>query len=296
MKFLFAINPVSGGVAKAGWEDGIRAYFSESVHEADLMQLTGEDDDVRLRERIEQLRPDCVVAVGGDGTVKLVAEQLLKTTTPLGILPAGSANGMARELSLPSRLEDCLDVIVNGQARPIDVIAINGNNICLHLSDIGLNARLVRYYQRNNWRGQLGYARGVIRVLLRKRLLTVQIRTEQQVLNRNAFMVVLANARMYGTGAIINPEGNVADGRFEVVVLRRISFWEFLKMFWRYRPFDSSKTEIFSATSVCIETRRKVYFQVDGEYMGRVARIDAEIQPGQLMVMLPQTADGGTVL
>lgn len=282
---------MSGGVAKTGWEEGIRAYFEDLPHTIELLHLTGKQDARKIHDGIAATLPDRVVAVGGDGTVKLVAEQVIPIDIPLGILPAGSANGMARELELPPRLEENLDVIVNGEERCVDVIALNNDNICLHLSDIGLNARLIRYYQQNNWRGKLGYARGVVRVLLRKKLLNVEIRTDDNVLRRQAFMVVLANARMYGTGAVINPEGDVTDGKFEVIILRQLSFWEFLKMFWRYRPFDKSKTEILSAKSVTIETRRKAYFQVDGEYYGRINKIEAEIRPGRLKIMLPQKAE-----
>jgi diacylglycerol kinase family enzyme len=89
------------------------------------------------------MKPDRVIAVGGDGTVQMAAKQLLGTDIPLGILPAGSANGMARELELPNTSEEALQVIVEGITRSADVIRINNTDICLHLSDIGLNAKLV---------------------------------------------------------------------------------------------------------------------------------------------------------
>ncbi len=290
MTFLFAINPASGGKDKSDWETAIETFFAGSGHTADLLRLTDEDDAGLIRERIDQLKPDRVVAVGGDGTVKLVAEQVLGTGTPMGILPAGSANGMARELTIPLTAEASLSVVVNGAVKPIDVICIGESDLCLHLSDIGMNAQLVKYYEQNNWRGKLGYARGVLRVLTRRKLLQVNITVGQETICRTAFMVVLANARLYGTGAVINPNGNLSDGIFEVVILRRLSVWELLKMFWQYEPFDPDKVEIIPATSIHIETRKKAYFQVDGEYRGRVSNIRAEIRAGQLQMLVP--ADG----
>ena len=287
LKLLFAINPVSGGKDKTDWEAGIRAYFDNQPHAVELLKLDGKNDEAALQHWIETWKPDRVVAVGGDGTVKLVAEQVLGTSMILGILPAGSANGMARELNLPLTLEENLDILVHGKEKSIDVIRINGDNICIHLSDIGLNAQLVKYYEENNLRGKLGYARGVLRVLLRKRLLRVEIKTATETVLRAARMIVLANASRYGTGAIINPEGDVADGFFEVVVMRKLALLEVLKMFWRYRPFDPGKTEIFRATSLHLETRKSAYFQIDGEYRGRIRQLDAEIVPGQLKVLLP---------
>jgi len=244
--FLFVINPVSGGREKTVWEDGIKTYFDQSPHTIHQCYLNGKTDSEIIHEQILQHKPDRVVAVGGDGTIKLVAEHLLDTNILLGILPAGSANGMARELGLPVDMQSSLDVLVNGVPKPTDIIAINDNDLCLHLSDIGLNAQLVKHYQQNNLRGKFGYLRGVVNVLQKRRMLKVSITVGDECIQRAAFMIVLANARMYGTGAVINPDGDPFDGKFEVVIFRQLSFWEILKLFWRYRPFDPKKNRDLS--------------------------------------------------
>ena len=287
LRFLFAINPVSGGKDKSDWKTGIHDYFRSLPHEIDILSLTGEGDEEALKKRIQEWQPDRVVAVGGDGTIKFVAEQVLDKPMVLGILPAGSANGMARELNIPLTVEESLEVLVNGREKPIDIICINDKEMCLHLSDIGLNAQLIKYYNDNNLRGKLGYARGVLRVLLRRRLMRVQIQTPNEEVQRAALMVAIANAKMYGTGAVINPEGDISDGQFEVVVMRRLAFWTILKMFYRFKPFDPAHIEIYPATSLTITTKRKAYFQIDGEYRGKVNQIKAEVIPGKLRVLLP---------
>lgn len=291
MTFLFAVNPVSGGTDKTASVEGIRAFFQRSPHRFEVLMLTGNGDETRLQRQIAEQKPDRLVAVGGDGTVKFVAERAMEANLPLGILPAGSANGMARELSLPDDPEAALDVLVNGEIRAVDVVEINGE-LCLHLSDIGLNAQLVKHALDNHWKGKLGYARAALRVLLRRRrLLHLRIQRDGRTVQRVAFMAVLANARVYGTGAAINPDGDLSDGRFEVVLLRRLSFWEIVKMFWRFRPFDPRKIEIFPTTDVTIQTKRPVHFQVDGEYRGKVSRLTARVLPGKLRVLMPT---GGT--
>lgn len=286
MTFLFAINPVSGGNDKTALEEEISTYFADSPHTVHQFHLDGKTDEATIRQQLDQHKPDRVVAVGGDGTLKMVAQQLLGTKTPMGILPAGSANGMARELGLPADVSGNLEVLVNGAIKPVDVISVN-DDICLHLSDIGLNARVVKHYEENNWRGMFGYVRAVVKALQTRKLLQVEINVGDECVQRAALMVVLANARMYGTGAVINPDGDLSDGQFEVVVFRRLSFWEVLKLFWRYQPFDPKKIEILPATSVKIETHRKAYFQVDGEYRGRVTHLNARIRPGALRMLVP---------
>ena len=287
MTFLFAINPVSGGKEKTGWEEGIQTYFAQLPHTIHRLTLDGKTDDETLRQQIAQHKPDCVVAVGGDGTLKLVATALLGTDILLGTLPAGSANGMARELGIPPGVQESLDVLINGERKPLDVIRVNDDDICIHLSDIGLNAQVVKHYEQNSLRGKFGYLRSVLNVLRKRRLLRISITVGDDCVQRAAFMVVLANARMYGTGAVINPDGSPFDGQFEVVIFRRLSIWSIVKLFWQYRPFDPKNIEIYPATSVNIETHRRAYFQVDGEYRGKITSLKAAIEPGALTMLVP---------
>jgi len=287
MKLLFVINPISGGKVKHDWEAGIRDYFRKLPHAIEFYLLTGRDDKRSLQHHIDTIRPDRVVAVGGDGTVKMLTGILKETTIPLGIIPAGSANGMARELEIPADVNEALDVIVHGRPSRIDIIRINEEEICIHLSDIGLNAMLVKYFESSAKRGMWGYGKAILRVLWEKQKMEVTIQTDEGTVKRKAYMVALANARKYGTGANINPDGHVADGRFEVVVVRRINVFEIIKSIFTDRSFHPDRIEVFSTTSLQLSVKRKAYFQVDGEFKGKITRLQARIMPGMVQVMLP---------
>ena len=291
-KLLFVINPVSGGKEKQDWEAFIREFYKELPHSIEFYLLTGENDKTSVQYHIETIQPDKVVAVGGDGTVKMVAELIKGTSRVLGILPAGSANGMARELNIPLAKNEALDVVTNGERRSIDTIQINDEEICIHLSDAGLNAMLVKYFEDTSKRGMWGYAKGVFKVLWNKQKLYATIITDEGTYYRKAYMIVIANARQYGTGATINPEGKVDDGYFELVVVRRLNFWGLLNTLITHRTFDKRKAEIFSTKKAELTTLKKAYFQVDGEYRGRVKRISAAILPNSLNVMLPPKENG----
>ncbi|MDB5200334.1 MAG: diacylglycerol kinase [Chitinophagaceae bacterium] len=287
LKILFVINPVSGTKAKIAWEPAIRNYFVNLQHSFDFFLLDGKDDATSLKYWIEKLQPERVIAVGGDGTISLVAEQLLGKNIVMGILPAGSANGMAKELDIPIDVNEALDIILNGVIKPCDTIRINDKEICLHLSDLGFNAQLIKYFDQGNLRGKLGYFLKVFKVLWRKRLMNVTIQTNKEEIKRRAFMVVIANASKYGTGALINPEGDLDDGLFEIVVVRRINFISVLKMFLQFKRFNPKKVELFRAESAVFTTTKKTHFQVDGEYLGRVSNVKAEILKSQLKLILP---------
>ena len=286
VKYLFVINPISGGKEKGEHEAAIKNYFQDDAEHLQFLILNGKNDAHQLAAKLIKLQPEKVIAVGGDGTVSLVAKHLLGTDIKMGIVPAGSANGMARELNIPIAINDALVIVEKGEAKPADVININ-EEICLHLSDIGLNARLIKYFEEGNTRGKWGYAKVALKALWRRHYMQLRIDVHGKRIRRNAFMVVLANASKYGTGAVINPHGDLYDGLFEVIIIRKLPLLELFKMWFNPRPFNPDNIEVLQAESVCINTSHRVHFQVDGEFIGKVKTVNADILKGQLQILVP---------
>jgi diacylglycerol kinase (ATP) len=286
-KLLFVINPISGGYKKIDMQEGIHRYYKNKSHTIQVLELSGRNSGLDVYEKIKNWQPDVVIAVGGDGTIKMVAEQLQGTPIPLGILPAGSSNGLAKELGIPSSLPEALDNIMNGVVKNVDLIKLNGKEVCVHLSDIGLNALLVKYYAMGGVRGKWGYAKAIFRVFLQRQLLKTELYIDGERTEKKAFMIVLANARTYGTGAVINPQGDLGDGRFEVVIIKELSLWEVLKMLIINKPFDPAKIEILQATDIRIDIAKRAHFQVDGEYRGKLSSVHAKILPAALRLIIP---------
>ncbi|GAC1490764.1 MAG: diacylglycerol kinase family lipid kinase [Flavisolibacter sp.] len=287
---LFIINPVSGGKKKDNWEENILRYFRGSVHVPQFYYLTGNQDKEIVRRKIESIKPDRIISVGGDGTLKMLAEVVIGTNYILGVLAAGSANGMAKELNIPPEIDKALEIIVSGQQKKIDAIKINDKEICIHLSDMGLNAMLVKYFERSGKRGMWGYASSFIRVFWGKKSLYATLTLDRTQIERKAYMIVIANARTYGTGAIINPDGRLDDGQFEIVVIRKLTVWELFKMLITHQPFDSECIEIFKVKTLEIQVKRRTYFQVDGEFLGKTTRVTAQVLPQQINIMLPRAS------
>jgi diacylglycerol kinase family enzyme len=136
-------------------------------------------------------------------------------------------------------------------------------------------------------RGKWGYAKALIRVLWQRQLIKTQLRLNGENIFREAFMIVLANARSYGTGIIINHMGSLTDGKFEVVILKEASLWELLKMMITNKPFDPAKIEVIQTEEVSITIRKKAFFQIDGEYRGKVTAVKARILPSALSILFP---------
>ncbi|WP_342330138.1 YegS/Rv2252/BmrU family lipid kinase [Pedobacter sp. FW305-3-2-15-E-R2A2] len=284
LKLLFIVNPGSGN-NEIDFAEAIRTYFESKNSDFEIYELFKGCSLDKLRSVITQAKADRVVAVGGDGTLKLVAECLEGTDTPIGIIPAGSANGMAKELGIPLEVDAALELVVNGHPKKIHAVKVNGE-LCIHLADIGFNAYIVKKFDDLPQRGMWGYTKAAWKALWNHSKMEVEIKIKDKTIRTQAAMVVIANATMYGTGVKINPDGNLTDDLFEVILVKEYSVMEILKIRFTDLPFNPEKIETFSTRDLKIKTKRKVHFQVDGEYMGKVNRVEANILPAAITVIV----------
>lgn len=283
MKLLFIINPVSGS-GEIDFHEMITAYFESSDHAIEIYDLPKRCILEDLKTKIDNSNADRVIAVGGDGTIKLVSECLLETQTPMGLVPAGSANGMARELGIPATVKEALDIVVNGKPKKIHAITVN-KELCIHLADIGFNAYIVKKFNDLSQRGMWGYTKAAWKALWNHHKMEVQIKIKDKIIHSEAAMVVIANATMYGTGVKINPNGKLDDDFFEVILVKKYSVMEILKLRFTNLDLNPKNIEAFQVSSLSIKTKHKAHFQVDGEYMGKVNRIEAEMIPKAINVI-----------
>jgi diacylglycerol kinase (ATP) len=288
-KFMYVVNPISGGDDKEDITATVEAFASARDIDLVHFETSGTDTDKHLYELYRQHRPERIIIAGGDGTIKFVAELLEKEHVILGIIPAGSANGLSVDLDLPKDLEEQLQIAFFSDPAPLDMICINGRK-SLHLSDIGLNAELVRNYENSAIRGKLGYAIQALYTLIDEEIpFRVKITANGAVVETEAKMVVIANSKKYGTGVIINPEGAMDDGLFEIVILRNFTLGVFSKIVMGNIPLDTGDVEIITTVKATIKTDIPVHFQVDGEYCGEESLLDIYILQHQMMVAVPAT-------
>lgn len=287
LKFLFVINPGSGNNNNKNWPELIKEYFASLTHVIELFELTPDCDAGAIKKAITAFTPDRVVAVGGDGTIKLVAECLLQKNIPIGILPAGSANGLAKELGISEKPAEALAVLVEGELKHIHVTKVN-DHLCVHLSDIGFNAFLIKKFETQKRRGMWGYLKASVKVLFSNPTMQVRMEIDGQAVNINAAMIVIANGTKYGSGAVINPIGNLEDELFEVIAIKKISLHEIYKMTFSHADINPAKTEIFQTNSLTIRSKHRAHFQVDGEYLGKLYEVKAAIVTNALHMIVPR--------
>jgi YegS/Rv2252/BmrU family lipid kinase len=236
---------------------------------------------------------DLVLAVGGDGTANEVAQGLLGSPAALGIVPAGSGNGLARALRIPLRPEPALAALESGARRRMDVGFLNGR-LFLNVAGVGFDAAVGQAFhergRRGGRRGILGYLRMSLAELRAYRAPRLTIEVAPERLELAAFVTTFANGPQYGSGAVINPGGKLDDGRLEVVVFEDGPRWRtivaaprlFLGGLERSRGYRR-----LAGTAATVTAAGPAAVHCDGDPAGAVERITVELRPRVLEIVVP---------
>lgn len=286
-KYILVLNPISGDLDKSEILLKTLAFAEEFGIEIIVYETSGKGDDKALQKLYNLHKPERILIAGGDGTIKMVGEALEKQDVIFGILPAGSANGLSVDLNLPATIEEALSIAFHNHFLEMDMICINGKK-SLHLSDLGLNAELVKNYEDSSVRGKVGYALQVVTTLSEQEgPFSAKIEVNDETIECEAKMIVIANSQKYGTGVTINPDGKMDDGKFELIILKNLDLLVFGKIITGNIPINTEDVEIISTKQALITTSSPVNFQMDGEYIGVETKLDIVILPAQMKVAIP---------
>ena len=286
-KYILVLNPISGDLDKSEVLLKTLDFAKEFAIEIIVYETSGKKDAAALKNLYTTHKPERILIAGGDGTIKMVGEALEKQDVVFGILPAGSANGLSAALNLPATIEENLSVAFHNHFMEMDMISINGMK-SIHLSDLGLNAQLVKNYEESSVRGKVGYALQIVTTLTElEEPFSAKIEANDKTVECTARMIVIANSQKYGTGVTINPDGKMDDGKFEIIILKNLDLLVFGKIITGNIPVNSEDIEIISTDKAKITTTLPVSFQMDGEYIGTETQLDIVILPAQMKVAIP---------
>ena len=254
---LIVVNPISGGRNKRRFIFMARKFFQDRYFVHWIFWKRPEQDIVGdIRKEITRYDYRYVVAAGGDGTVNQTAKALIGTEIPMGIIPLGSGNGLARHLGYRIRIREAMDVLCREKAISIDVAYINGQ-VFFCSSGTGFDAHIGHIFAGLNRRGPANYVKSVVVELGKYRSQSYIIYIDGVRHIVKAFLITVANAGQYGNNAWIAPRASLQDGLLDVTVLSPFNIVQApdlaIKLF-RKRIDKNHKVETFRGKSVIIET------------------------------------------
>ena len=304
----FVVNPTKPGIAQLR-EAAYRACSMRYLPEPLWLYTTLDEPGAEVAKRAVDAGATVLVAVGGDGTVRAVAAAAAAASLPLGVIPLGTGNLLARNVGLPlTDSSAALRIALDGRESPVDmgwltVTRESGDeheHPFLVIAGLGLDAEMVAS-TRDSLKSRFGwfaYFIGALRHLSATRMnATVRVDDGEPVSGRMR-TVLIANCGKLPGGVVLVPDARIDDGALDIATLDArggIAGWAelfgqvwfqgtrlnapTLPDAWRIGRIDHAR-----GTSVDITAESPQRIQVDGESMGRAVRIRARIEPGALHV------------
>lgn len=302
LRVFVVLNPKSGSCSAEEMRRLLGHHFSCDDGACRVHEIGGpEDMGEAIREAVGR-GIDLVVAAGGDGTVSAVANALgagrEAPPVPIGIIPLGTANVLARELGIPVVPEDACRLLAGDHAtQGLDAMRL-GDKIYFTQVGVGIDALMIRDTKAEAKRrfGRVAYLWTAFTRLLGFQPRTFALTIDGQTRRVRASQVVVANGGILGQppfrwGPDIRPD----DGRLDVCIVRARSLGDYLGLAWhvfRHRPDRNRNVRYFHAErSIAIRTKRPLPVQADGEIVGQTP-VEVEVVPGAVRVVVP--AEDGT--
>jgi len=286
------INPVAGG-RRGSLPSAERVALAERAlarhglsGRVELTQAAGHGRELARKAVADGCR--LIVAWGGDGTINEVASPLLGTGATLGIVRAGSGNGLARELGIPARPDLAIDIALSGTDRVVDVGEMEGL-LFLNVAGIGFDAAMAREFNTlgSEWRGPLRYTLRVARAAFAFPATRYVIEADDRRLEVDALLVAIANLAQYGFNAVIAPRAKPDDGLLDVVVIEARGILGRIRLVPRAfdRTIDQAPgVTILSAKAITVRSASPIPYHVDGEPQDGGTAVTARIRRAALAV------------
>ncbi len=255
-----------------------------------------------LAEVIQRYRDqvDMVIVGGGDGTLNAAVQGLVATHLPLGILPLGTANDLARTLGIPSSVPEACQIIAGGQLRSIDLGWVNGQYF-LNTASMGLSVKITRNLTseaKRTW-GVLAYAATAIQVLLKARPFQAEIRwrapnsEKKESVQVKTLQIAVGNGLYYGGGMAVAHDADVDDQRLDLYSLEVDHWWEVIFALPALRKgtqFQLPNIRTIEAQEIEVFTRKPRSINTDGE-ITTMTPAHFRVIPHALSVFVPKSQE-----
>jgi diacylglycerol kinase (ATP) len=238
---------------------------------------------------------DLVIAAGGDGTVRAVADGLAGTGVPLGLVPAGTANLLARNLGIPLDEDEAIEVALTGRAHGIDLVKLTVDGRAEHfavLAGIGVDAAIMAETDED-LKAKLGPAAYLLaagKALGRLPVKASVVIDGRRPIRRHAMLIAIGNVGELTGNLTLIPGARADDGLLDYYIAspRTIQHWVRvgLRLLTR-RPKRDDQVDQGTARKIAITLREPDNYQLDGDVVGSCQELTAEIVPDALTVQLP---------
>lgn len=289
---IFVYNPHSGVGGKHVILRQIEDLLDREKYDFTIRKITKEGHASELAREAVVNGADIVCAIGGDGTVNMIASELKDTDTALAIIPAGSGNGLARHLHIPLDHEKSIMLINNGNVRSMDYGIVNLQPFFCTCG-VGFDAFISQKFAQTKIRGPLAYLEKMLLngLLFKPETYDIDVvgeREEHTV--RKAFIITCANASQYGNNIYIAPHASVFDGMLNVTIVKPFTALEVPQLAMQLvtgKIEQNSRIETFRCKSISIHRTKPGVIHFDGDPVNTTSDVEIAVVPGGLKCICP---------
>lgn len=287
---FFVVNPIAGSGNGAKTLEALLRLLKERSADFDYVYSERPFHATELARAALERGEKCIVAVGGDGTVREVAEALIHTDAALGLIPCGTGNDLARALCIPFDVERALGILLESPTRRMDAGLANGRCF-LNVGGFGFDTDVVIHTEqyKKRFNGMFPYMMGILTTLLRPRRFELHGEADGVPFTENALFIAAANGTHFAGGMNLAPQSSPFDGTLDICLLRAIGLIPFLSLLPRFikgKHLDSPHIKYFKAKRLTVTSETPSDVELDGELLGKTP-VEFTVQPGALEVVAP---------
>lgn len=288
-RIRFIINPRSGINPKRNLPDLVRPWLDNDRFDADFVFTEYAKHAVALTKAAVAEKIDIVAVAGGDGTVNEAAGQVTNSSATLAILPSGSGNGMARHLGMPLDLKKGIQVINACRTVTMDTFTV-GPHFAIGTCGIGFDAHIAHLFSQSKTRGYATYVKLVLREFSKFPGRTMSFEVDGQLVEKNLFLLTMANSSQFGNNAVIAPFADVQDGLLDISMVSPFPAWKAPSLILRLMRNTLHQLKYFTGmTGKNIVVRnpgtRKIH--IDGEPLEISGDFKVQMVPASLRIIVP---------
>jgi YegS/Rv2252/BmrU family lipid kinase len=294
-KLLFIVNKYSGTGYQPHVEGKILTACAQADIECTIEFTSGPGNATQLAKEAIAKGFHGVVAVGGDGTLNEVAQGLVNSAVPMGIIPKGSGNGLARHFGISMKIERSLQQLLTGEIIEIDTFKLN-NRLSINVSGIGFDGHIANLFAKSKNRGFWTYTKLVVREYIRYKQFSAELKFgSKSIVHQKPFMIAIANASQYGNNVRVAPSASVINRSVQIAVVNRVPAQRGFHFAYQMFTGKLKTGKDYTCTTIedgIIKTPFPVAYHIDGEAGGFASEFKIEVNPHSLRLMVPAASIG----